>query len=122
MSALSRGSPKGDGPFTAQISPVPDYVMSVPYTFELNDKPAFEKKMRTAEEFDTMIRRQFDVLWREGETQARVMAVALHPYLIGVPHRIGVLDSALGYVCGHEGVWLTTGSEIASAGREALAG
>ena len=92
-------------------------IMSVPYTFELNDKPAFEKKMRTAEEFDTMIRRQFDVLWREGETQARVMAIALHPYLTGVPHRIGALDSALEYVCGHEGVWLATGSEIAAVGR-----
>ena len=92
-------------------------IISVPYTFELNDKPAFEKKMRTADEFDSMIRRQFDVLWREGETQARVMAIALHPYLIGVPHRIGALNSALEYVCSHDGVWLTTGSEIASASR-----
>ncbi len=97
-------------------------LMSVPYTFELNDKPAFEKKNRTAEEFDTMIRRQFDVLWREGETQARVMAIALHPYITGVPHRIGALDSALEYVCKHEGVWLATGSEIAEAGRQMFSG
>ncbi|MBM3607279.1 MAG: polysaccharide deacetylase [Alphaproteobacteria bacterium] len=96
-------------------------LMSIPYTFELNDKPAFEKKNRTAEEFDTMIRRQFDVLWREGETQARVMAIALHPYITGVPHRIGALDSALEYICKHEGVWLATGAEIAVAGRQVLA-
>ena len=96
-------------------------IMSVPYTLELNDKPAFEKKMRTAEEFDTMIRRQFDVLWREGEHQARVMAIALHPYIIGVPHRIDALDAALKYVCSHDGVWLTTGAEIAAEGRAALA-
>ena len=95
-------------------------LMSVPYTFELNDKPAFEKHNFTAEQFDTMIRRQFDVLWREGETQARVMAIALHPYITGFPHRIGALDSALNYICGHEGVWLATGCEIAEAGRKVL--
>ena len=95
-------------------------LMSVPYTFELNDKPAFEKAHRTADEFTDMIKRQFDVLWREGETQARVMAIALHPYITGFPHRIGALDKALEYICRHEGVWLTTGGEIAEAGRQVL--
>jgi allantoinase len=89
-------------------------ILNVPYSHEINDKPAFEKFHRTAEEFETMIRRQFDVLWREGETSGRVMAIALHPYLIGVPHRIDALDSALSYICGHDGVWLATGSEIAT--------
>ncbi|MGE3245165.1 MAG: polysaccharide deacetylase family protein [Beijerinckiaceae bacterium] len=93
-------------------------ITSIPYTFQLNDKPAFEKHNRTAEEFDTMIRRQFDVLYREGATQARVMAIAVHPYIIGVPHRIGALDSALEYICKHDDVWLATGAEIAAAGRE----
>lgn len=92
-------------------------IMSIPYTLQLNDKPAFEHRHRTAEEYDTMIRRQFDVLYREGGEQARAMCIALHPYITGVPHRIGALDSALGYICKHEGVWLATGSEIAQAGR-----
>lgn len=92
-------------------------MMSVPYSLELNDKPAFEKHHMTPEEFDAMIRRQFDTLWREGETQARVMAIALHPYLIGMPHRIGALDKALEYVCKHDEVWLATGAEIAEAGK-----
>lgn len=96
-------------------------LMSVPYTFELNDKPAFEKHHRTPDEFANMIKRQFDVLWREGETQARVMAIALHPYITGFPHRIGALDAGLDYICRHEDVWLATGSEIAAAGRAALA-
>ena len=42
-----------------------------------------------------MICDQFDVLYREGAKSGRVMAIALHPYLIGVPHRIGALDAAL---------------------------
>jgi allantoinase len=53
------------------------------------------------------------VLYREGAQSGRVMAIALHPYIIGVPHRIGALDAALEYICKHEGVWRTTGAEIA---------
>jgi len=88
-------------------------ILSIPYTVELNDKPAFERHHRSALEFQEMICRQFDVLYREGEDSGRVMAIALHPYLIGVPHRIGALDAALEYVCRHDGVWLATGTEIA---------
>jgi peptidoglycan/xylan/chitin deacetylase (PgdA/CDA1 family) len=89
------------------------HLVSVPYSTEINDKPAFEQRHRTAEEFDDMIRRQFDVLYREGASSGRVMAIALHPYIIGVPHRIDALNSALDYICAHEGVWLATGAEIA---------
>jgi peptidoglycan/xylan/chitin deacetylase (PgdA/CDA1 family) len=88
-------------------------LISVPYSTELNDKPAFEHHNRTAAEFQDMICRQFDVLYREGAQSGRVMAIALHPYIIGVPHRIGALDAALEYICKHEGVWRTTGAEIA---------
>jgi allantoinase len=88
-------------------------LLSVPYSQELNDKPAFEKHNFTADEFATMICRQFDVLWQEGAESGRVMAIALHPYITGVPHRISALDKALDYICRHEGVWRTTGLEIA---------
>jgi hypothetical protein len=96
-------------------------IMSIPYSTELNDKPSFEHKHLLPDDFEKMIKRQFDTLWSEGGEQARAMGIALHPYLIGAPHRIGALDSALEYICRHEGVWLATGSEIAAAGRE-LAG
>jgi allantoinase len=43
------------------------------------------------------------------------MAIALHPYLSGVPHRIDALDAALEHICKHEGVWRATGSEITRA-------
>jgi allantoinase len=89
-------------------------IVSVPYSQDINDKPAFERQMRTAAEFGDMIRNQFDVLYEEGAESGRVMAIALHPYLTGAPHRIGALDEALAYICRHEGVWRATGSEIAS--------
>src|SRR5262249_32930619 len=74
-------------------------LVSVPYTHEITAKPVFERLHRTADEFRDMICRQFDVLYREGAQSGRVMAIALHPYLTGVPHRIGALDAALAYIC-----------------------
>jgi len=88
-------------------------MISVPYSHEINDKPAFERAHRTAEEFREMICRQFDVLYREGAQSGRVMAIALHPYLTGVPHRIDAFDAALAYICRHPRVWKATGCEIA---------
>jgi peptidoglycan/xylan/chitin deacetylase (PgdA/CDA1 family) len=85
---------------------------SIPYSTELNDKVALEYHHVTPEEFGNMIRRQFDVLHREGERSGRVMAIAIHPYLIGVPHRIDAFDAALKYVTSRPGVWLATGEEI----------
>jgi len=67
----------------------------------------------SADGFRQMICDQFDVLYREGAKSGRVMAIALHPYLIGVPHRIGALDAALKYISRHKKVWKATGSEIA---------
>ena len=88
-------------------------LVSVPYSHEINDKPAFERHNRTAEEFRDMICRQFDVLYREGAQSGRVMAIAIHPYLTGVPHRIDAFDAALQYISRHGKVWKTTGTEIA---------
>ncbi|HTH35109.1 MAG TPA: polysaccharide deacetylase family protein [Xanthobacteraceae bacterium] len=88
-------------------------LVSVPYSHEINDKPAFERFNRTADEFRDMICRQFDVLYREGAQSGRVMAIAIHPYLTGVPHRIDAFDAALHYISRQGRVWKTTGTEIA---------
>jgi allantoinase len=99
-----------DQPYLMDINGKP--LVSLPYSFEINDKPAFEDHHQTPEEFTAMIRRQFDVLYDEGRRSGRVMAIALHPYVIGVPHRIAALKDALKYVCSHKNVWLATGEEI----------
>ena len=87
-------------------------LVAVQYAHELNDLPVFLRQMRTPDEFKDMICRQFDVLYREAEETGKVMAIALHPYLTGVPHRIDALDAALDYICKHDKVWRTTGGEI----------
>ncbi len=92
-------------------------LVAVQYAHELNDLPVFVRQNRTADEFRDMICRQFDVLYREAErsNSGRVLAIALHPYLTGVPYRIDALDAALAYICKHDSVWRTTGGEITQA-------
>jgi allantoinase len=87
-------------------------MVSIPYSLEVNDARAIGRQFRSSEEFGAMIQRQFDVLYDEGQLTATVMAIALHPYLTGVPHRIGMLADSLDYIAQHDKVWFATGSEI----------
>jgi peptidoglycan/xylan/chitin deacetylase (PgdA/CDA1 family) len=87
----------------------------LPYSYEINDSPQLYYRDRSIDEFVMMIKRQFDVLYAEGERSARVMAICLHPFIIGTPHRIGGLDDALNYICSHPAVWRATGAEIVQA-------
>jgi len=87
-------------------------LVSVPYSIELNDVPVFLHHHDTSD-FVEMVKAQFDTLYEEGAASGRVMALALHPYLMGMPHRIDGLDEMLDYVLGHELVWQATASEIA---------
>ena len=63
---------------------------------------------------------QFDRLYLEGADNARVMALSIHPYITGVPHRIRYLEEVLDYVISHEGVALMTASEIGDWYRNAM--
>jgi allantoinase len=90
---------------------------SIPYSIELNDMPLFNMPSIDIGEFELRIRETFDVLYEEGASNGRVMAIALHPFLIGVPHRIRALDRALAYIASHGNVWFATGSEIIDAYR-----
>ena len=87
-------------------------IVSIPYSYEINDSPFLYHRYGTMDQFVAMMRRQFDVLYEEGRQSGRVMAICLHPFLVGVPHRIRQLDEALAYVCSHDRVWLATGEEI----------
>lgn len=97
-------------------------LVSVPYSYELNDLAAIVRSKYTPGEFERMIKDQFDVLWREGAESGRVMAICLHPFLIGHPHRIGALDRALEHIGRFDGVWKATGEEIARHYLETLKG
>ncbi len=98
--------------------PVPIKVRSgrlvcIPYTGELNDVPMLGAHFE-ADYFAEWCIAQFDQLYREGERNGRLMCIAIHPFVIGRPHRIGYLDRVLDYILSHDGVWQATTDEIAA--------
>jgi len=48
----------------------------------------------------------------EKEGDPRAMALAVHPYISGVPHRIKYFEAVYDYMRKKPGVWMTTGEEI----------
>jgi peptidoglycan/xylan/chitin deacetylase (PgdA/CDA1 family) len=88
-------------------------MLSVPYTVELNDLGIFTGHGRSGQEFLQMFIDHFDQLYADSADSGRVMALALHPFVMGQPSRAKYFDQALEYVANHDGVWLTTSDEIA---------
>ena len=83
-------------------------LISLPYSMEINDSIAWRRGME-AQAFARKICDEFDTLYAEG---GRVMNIAVHPFIMGQPHRIDHLEKALAYVLGHSGVWCATGGQI----------
>ena len=94
-------------------------LVSMPYTLEINDIPMYLIQHHPSPEIFERSRDQFDTLYREGAESARIMVISTHPYITGVPHRIGYYDQIFQYIKGHEGVLFMTGSEILDWYREA---
>ncbi|MEO7774028.1 MAG: polysaccharide deacetylase family protein [Steroidobacteraceae bacterium] len=91
-------------------------LVSIPYSLEMNDVIAYNVNLLSPRRYGEVIRRQFDVLYRESveSGSGTVMCIPIHPYLVGRPHRIAAFEEALGYIAGHDDVWFATGREIAA--------
>ena len=88
-------------------------MLSVPYSVELNDIGLFVGKSLSGSDFVQIVKDQLDQLYEDSTGSGRVMALALHPFVIGQAFRRKYLDQALDYVVNHPGVWITTADEIA---------
>ncbi|MET9312587.1 polysaccharide deacetylase family protein [Kribbella sp. NPDC003505] len=88
-------------------------MLSVPYTVELNDLGLFLRGL-SGPDFLQMVKDQYDVLRDESADSGRVMALALHPFVIGQPFRAKYLDLALRYIAAQPDVWMTTSEDIAA--------
>ena len=87
-------------------------ITTIPYTVETNDIAVFALQGHESDVFLKRGRDQFDRLYAEGRENARVMAISIHPYITGAPHRIRYLEDLLDHVMGHDGVVWMTASEI----------
>jgi peptidoglycan/xylan/chitin deacetylase (PgdA/CDA1 family) len=87
-------------------------LVTLPYTVELND---IAMMIVQHHESDYLLRRTvdaFDRLYAEGEHRAKIMAVAIHPYISGQPHRIKYLEAIYDYVAKFDGVLHWNGEQI----------
>ena len=87
-------------------------ITTIPYTVEMNDITVYALQQHESDVFLKRGMDHFDRLYREGADNARIMALSIHPYITGVPHRIRYLEELLDYIIGHEGVALMTASDI----------
>jgi allantoinase len=89
-------------------------MISVPYSLEINDLPLFLQHGVTGPEFGQMITDQFDVLYRDAREISRVMAIGIHPFIVGQPFRFKYFEQAIAHIARHKDVWITTSDEIAA--------
>ncbi|PAX52159.1 polysaccharide deacetylase [Brunnivagina elsteri CCALA 953] len=87
-------------------------ILAIPYTIEANDISLCLSNRFSGEEFSQAISDQFDQLWLDGESNPRVMAIGLHPFIVGQPLRMKYLKKCLLHIKNQPNTWLTTGEKI----------
>jgi allantoinase len=89
---------------------------AMPHPVDMDDYTILVQNHHTEDDFRDALIDQFDLLYRESSPDnGRVMAISLHPWVIGQPYRMGALEQALDHMLRHRGVWAATGSQILDA-------
>ena len=87
-------------------------MITLPYPIEINDVVMTSVQVHKSDEIYNRGKLQFDRLYKETEENTKIMAISVHPYLTGVPHRIGFFEKLLDYVLEHDDVEIMTGKDI----------
>jgi allantoinase len=109
-----------DQPYRLNVGSPP--MLSVPYSIEVNDISQCVSRGVSGEAFYRIIMDQLEGLLSSNLGGGQVMAVAVHPFVMGVPFRLVHLARALREIAASSDVWLTTSDEIASVFSESSAG
>ena len=87
-------------------------LVNIPYTQECNDVAMMLIQHHKASEYRDRAIDQFDQLYRDAARSARVMALVVHPYIMGAPHRLRYFREALAHIRAHADVVWWTGEQI----------
>lgn len=87
-------------------------LLQMPYNLELNDSVIFAVEKHASNEFLSRLKQTLTVFEREAEDQPRVLALGLHPHLVGVPHRFAYFEQMLDTLMKHPQVCFMTGSQL----------
>lgn len=89
-------------------------LMAMPYNLEVNDSIIYAIEKHSSAEMYTRLRDTVACFEREMQDGSpRVLALGLHPHLIGVPHRILYLEKMLDLLMARDDTVFMTGSQIA---------
>jgi peptidoglycan/xylan/chitin deacetylase (PgdA/CDA1 family) len=103
-----------DMPYAMRTASGPVHAM--PHPIDIDDYTILVQNHHTEDDFRDQLCDQFDLLYKESATAGgRIMAISLHPWVIGQPYRMRALEEALAHIMRHPGVWAATGSEILDA-------
>ncbi len=99
-----------DDPVTVKTKHKP--IVALPYNFEIHDIVLMSLQGHTPEVFYRRAMDQFEWLYKESAERPKIMAIAVHPYLCGVAHRIGHIQRALEEIIARPGVVCWDGAQI----------
>jgi allantoinase len=88
-------------------------ILNVPYTQECNDVAMMLIQHHEAGEYYRRAMDQFEQLYADSRDSARVMALVVHPYIMGAPHRARYYRRALEDIRARKDVLFWTGDQIA---------
>ncbi|MEK9831170.1 MAG: polysaccharide deacetylase family protein [Rhodospirillaceae bacterium] len=87
-------------------------MVALPYNYELHDIVMMAIQHHTSAEFKNRSLDYFDTVYAESHDQMRIMAVAMHPYLSGSPHRIRYVRETFEHILAQPGVVCWDGEQI----------
>jgi len=87
-------------------------IASIPYTQECNDVAMMLIQHHVAAEYRNRAVDQFDQIYRDSAGSARIMALVVHPYIMGAPHRLRYFREALQHMRRREDAVFWTGEQI----------
>jgi peptidoglycan/xylan/chitin deacetylase (PgdA/CDA1 family) len=87
-------------------------IVSLPYTQECNDVAMMLIQHHKASEYADRAIDQFEQLRHDARGSARVMAVVLHPYIMGAPHRLKYFRKVIAHIVACPDAHLWTGEQI----------
>ncbi len=87
-------------------------VVALPYNFEIHDIVMMALQHHPSEVWHTRALDHFNTLYAESAERPKIMAIACHPYLSGVPHRIGHVQNTFAEILAHDGVVAWNGEKI----------
>jgi len=89
-------------------------LLAIPYSLVNNDaRYLLPGGFACGGDFFQSLRDAFDLLWSEGETQAKMMSVGLHGRISGHPARAMALARFLDYLQAQDSVWICRREDIA---------